>query len=149
MIRVADVYQTIGIYRPRSIDQTIEFFYLPAFAFPTDEFLFGFTPGAVPMEKEETLTPISMVESFEALGHSLEQSFVVLTMRLIRIGVVREEAEEEIPFLVGQVPDFQLFHLCPDRLRVYQHHGHNDQRSKCVRNARNLEIHLWKGSGRK
>ncbi len=57
MIRVADVYQTIGIFRSRSIDQTIEFFYLPAFAFPTDEFLLGFTPGAVPMEKEETLHP--------------------------------------------------------------------------------------------
>src|SRR4030042_178867 len=93
MIRVADVYQTTGIFRPRSIDQTIEFFYLPPFAFPTDEFLLGFTPRAVPMEKEETLTTMPMVESFEALGHSLEQSFVVLTMRLIRIGVVREEDE--------------------------------------------------------
>ena len=58
------------------------------------------------MEKEETLTTIPMVESFEALGHSLEQSFVVLTMRLIRIGVVREEAEKQIAFFVGQVPDF-------------------------------------------
>jgi len=106
MIRVADVYQTIGIFRPRSIEQTIEFFYLPAFTFPTDEFLLGFTPGAVPMEKEETLTTIPIVESFEALGHSLEQSFVVCTMHLIRIGVVGEKAEEEIPFLVGQVPDF-------------------------------------------
>src|SRR4030042_4612164 len=102
MIPVADVYQTISLLRSRSIDQTIEFFYLPAFAFPTDEFLLGFTPGAVPMEKEETLTPIPMVESFEALGCSLEQSFIALTMRLVRIGVVREEAEEEIPFLVGQ-----------------------------------------------
>src|SRR4030042_666307 len=147
MIRVADVYQTIGIFRPRSIDQTIEFFYLPAFAFPTDEFLLGFTPGAVPMEKEETLPPIPMVDSFEALGRCPEQSFVVLAMRLIRIGVVREEAEEQIAFFVRQVPDFQLFHLRPDRLRIYQHHGHNDQRSKCVRNARNLKIHLWKGSG--
>ena len=105
MIRVADVNQTIGIFRPRSIDQTIEFFHLPPFAFPTDEFLLGFTPGAVPMEKEETLTPIPMVESFEALGRRLEQSFVVLAMRLIRIGVVREEAEEEVAFFVGQVPD--------------------------------------------
>src|SRR4030042_313067 len=105
-IRVSDVYQTTGIFRSRSIDQTIEFFYLPAFAFPTDEFLLRFTPGAVPMEKEETLRPIPMVEGFEALGHSLEQSFIVLTMRLIRIGVVREEAEEQIAFFVGQVPDF-------------------------------------------
>ena len=47
-----------------------------------------------------------MVESFEALGRRLEQSFVILTMRLIRIGVVREEAEEQIAFFVGQVPDF-------------------------------------------
>ena len=68
-------------------------------------------------------------------------------MRLIRIGVVREEAEEQIAFFVGQVPDFQLLHLGPDRLRVRQQHGHNDQRSKGVRNARNLEIHLRQGSG--
>ena len=67
MLRVADVDQTIGIVRPRSIDQTIELFQLPAFALPTDEFLLGFTPGALPMEKEETLTAIPLIESFEAL----------------------------------------------------------------------------------
>src|SRR5512139_2298030 len=100
MIRVADVHQTIGIFRSRSIDQTIEFFYLPAFAFPTDEFLLGFTPGAVPMEEEETLPPIPMVESIEALDHRPEQFFIILKMRLIRIGVVREEAEEQVAFFV-------------------------------------------------
>jgi len=43
-----------------------------------------------------------MVESFETLGHGLEQCFIVLTMRLIRIGVVREEAEEQMPSLLAR-----------------------------------------------
>src|SRR5665647_960896 len=108
MIRVADVDQTIGIVRPRSIDQTIELFELPAFALPTDEFLFGFTPGAVPMEKEETLAAIPVIEAFDAFDGRPEQPLVVRPMHLIRVGVVRKEAEEEIPFLVGQVTDLQL-----------------------------------------
>ncbi len=40
MIRVADVHQPLGILGPRSIDQTIELFQLPAFALPSDEFPF-------------------------------------------------------------------------------------------------------------
>ena len=99
------------------------------------------------MEKEETLTAITLIECFQAFGHYPEVSGVVRTPHLIRIGVVGEEAEEQIVFLVGQVADFQLLHLGPDRLRVRQHHGHDDQGSKGVGNPRSLEIHLRQSAG--
>ena len=55
LIRVADIHQAIGAFRPRSVHQTIEFFQLAAFALPTDEFLLRFTPGTLPMEEVEPL----------------------------------------------------------------------------------------------
>ena len=101
------------------------------------------------MEKVETRLPITLIEGFQTFGHHPEVSGVVRTLHLIRIGVIREEAEEQIVFLVGQVPDFQLLHLGPDGLRGRQHHGHDHQGSKGVRNARRFEVHLGQGAGRK
>ena len=147
VIRVAEEDQPTGIFRPCSIDQAVKLFQLSAFALPTDVLLLGFTPGAVPMEKEEALPPIPVLETFEPFDGSLKQSFISLTVHLVRIGIVREEAEKQIGFFVGQVPDFQLLQFAPDRLLAPQQHWHNDQGSKCIWNPRILEIHLRKGAG--
>jgi hypothetical protein len=89
-VRVADEYQTRGIFRPRPIDQAVELLQLSSFALPTNILLLGFTPSALPMEKEESLTTIPLIETLEAVDCSLKQWFVVHTMRLVRVGVVRE-----------------------------------------------------------
>ena len=68
--------------------------------------LFGFTPPAVPMEKEKPLTTVPVIEGFEAVGRSLKQVLVPLAVYLVRIRIVCEEAEEQIVLFVGQVPDF-------------------------------------------
>jgi len=66
------------------------------------------------MEKEEPFTTIPAIETFKTFDCSLEQPIISFTDRPIRIGVVSEEAEDQVRFFVGQVPDFQPFHLCPD-----------------------------------
>ena len=111
VFRVADIYQPRGGFRPCSHDQVIEFFQLAPLAFPTDEFLLGITPGAFAMEQEETPAPVALIEIFDTLDCRPEQQGIVIMPYLMRIGVVREQAEEQIVFLVGQVANFQLLHL--------------------------------------
>ena len=100
------------------------------------------------MEQEKTLAAMALVEIFQAFARGLEQPAVVFTRKRGRIGVVREQAEEQICFLVGQVADLQLLHLGPDRLRVHQHHRHDHQGAEGIGNPRILEIHLGQGPGR-
>jgi len=80
MIRVADVYQTIGIFRfafhPSERLSSSSF---PRLRSQPMNFCSDSLQVRPPMEKEKTLTTIPVVESFEALGYSLEQPFIVLT----------------------------------------------------------------------
>ncbi|MFN2148217.1 MAG: hypothetical protein ACK2T2_07470, partial [Anaerolineales bacterium] len=92
-----------GIFRPRPIDQTIEFFQFAAFALPANVFLLGFTPGPLPVKKEETLTTIPLIEGFKACDRSPEQVFVLFTMFLFRIRVIRKKAEEQIILFIREV----------------------------------------------
>ncbi|MCX7039615.1 MAG: hypothetical protein NT005_10860, partial [Spirochaetes bacterium] len=149
MLRVADVHERTGVRRPRSIDQPVELFQLPAFALPTDVFLLGFTPNSFPVEKEETLATIALIEGFEPVDCCLKQGFVFLAVRFFRIRVIREQAEEQIVLSIRQIADFKPVDLRSNRPRVHKQHGHDDQRSKGVGNSRHLEIHLREGAGRK
>src|SRR5208337_5009354 len=56
-LRPAHVYKTAGAFRPRSVDQAVELLELSALSFPPDVFLLGFTPGPLPVKKEEALRP--------------------------------------------------------------------------------------------
>jgi len=78
-----------------------------------------------------------MVESFE-LSSRLEQSLSP-AMCLIRIGVSREEPKSRLPS-VGEY-GFLTFHFC----RIVSLPKQARPTFECVRNARNLKIHLWNG----
>ena len=64
LIRVPDPDQGIGPVLSRAIDQTVEFFKLPPFTFPSDKFSLGLRPFPLPMEKEEPLTAMPAIEVF-------------------------------------------------------------------------------------
>ena len=67
LIRIADVNQALGVVGRVPIDQVIELFQLAAFAFPADEFLLGFAPFPLPVEQEEPLAAMALIEGFDAL----------------------------------------------------------------------------------
>ena len=91
---------------------------------------------------------MALVEFGEGCGRDLQQLLVILTRKRRSVGVIAEQAEEEILFLVGQVADLQLLHLGAHRLRVRQHHRHDHQGAEGVGNSRILEIHFGQGAGR-
>ncbi len=78
-IRVPHVNQGCGVYRPRAGDQAVQFLEFAAFALPANEFLLGFTPGALPMEQEKKFAAMALIESLHGFSRSLEQPAVVFT----------------------------------------------------------------------
>ena len=81
LIRVSHVDHGCGGFGPRAVDQAVQFLQLAPFALPADEFLLGFTPGALPMEQEKTLAAMTLVERFQAFSRGLEQPAVVFTRK--------------------------------------------------------------------
>ena len=142
MIRVAHIYQALCVAGSRSIDQTIELFQLPSLALPTDIPLLAFTPGPFPMEKEETLTAVALIEHLQPRDRRPEQRLVFFMLRVPPVRVVREQPEKQVVVPVCQVADLQQVDLGPDRLRICEQRGHDDQGAKGVRNSRRLEIHF-------
>ena len=78
MIRVAHIYHGRGIIRPCAVDQPVQLLQLAPFAFPADEFLLGFAPGAVAMEQKEALSAMAQVEFCQAFARDQEQWHVII-----------------------------------------------------------------------
>ncbi len=146
---LSDVDEPTGAVGPRPVNQAVELFQLPALSLPPDVFLLGFTPYPFPVEQEEARTTVALVEGLQPGYCSPEQPVVFFTVSVVRVGVVREKAEQQVVFPVRQEADFQLLHLRPDCREVLEQHRNDHEGPTRVRNSRRLEIHLGEGSRRK
>jgi len=148
VVRFSHIHQLWSVLRSGAVNQAVQLLQFAPLAFPADEFLFGLTPDAFAVEQQETVAAMALVQFCQACNGLLQKFGVVFPRARGGVGVIREQAEEQIGFLVGQVADLQLFNLVLDRFRVGQHHRYDYQGPEGVGNSGFLKIHFGQGAGR-
>ncbi len=87
---VADQDQGGGRLGPGPVDQAVQLLQLAPFAFPADELLLGFAPGAGPVKQEEALAVMAAVELCHECSRRLEQVAVLFAGGCRGVDVIGE-----------------------------------------------------------
>ena len=95
------------------------------------------------MEKEKSPRAVAAIQLFNSTHHHAQRRRVSLFFLPHSVTKIREETEQNVAFLVRQIPDLELINLRLDRRRVTQENGHDDERPGLVRYADSHEVQLW------
>ena len=93
------------------------------------------------MEQQKALA-IASILCLDTLHGCCEQTVVLLAMQLGGVREVGKQPEQQVVVPVGQEAHLELFHFIADAVGAHEHHGHDNERPKSVRDARFLKIHL-------